>query len=74
MKVLIIFLLLAGIGMVTPVMAQTGDSEAGAKVYGQRCIGCHGEDGDAVTGRGGATQSATKGFHFCAVQNQEYHL
>ena len=35
--------------MSTPVMAQSGDAEAGAEVYGQRCIWCHGEEGDGVT-------------------------
>ena len=36
-------------GMPALVMAQTGDAEAAAEVYAQRCIWCHGEEGDGAT-------------------------
>lgn len=44
-----IFAFILGLGLVAPVLAQTGDAEAGADVYSERCIWCHGEDGDAAT-------------------------
>ncbi len=36
-------------GFVAPAAAKSGDPDAGAEIYTQFCIHCHGEEGDAVT-------------------------
>ena len=36
-------------GFIATAAAKSGDADAGAEIYAQRCIHCHGEDGDAVT-------------------------
>ncbi len=41
-------IMLAAIILPSQVLAQTGDADNGEAVYFQRCVGCHGDEGDGL--------------------------
>jgi len=49
MKTTLVPILFAVLWLAAPAMAKTGNAEKGEQIYGKRCLGCHGADGDGLS-------------------------